>query len=385
VSDQYLKPAGGDLPDIWRYWHDQRPPAELVHLNSASVGRSSMATLRAFSEQADREAAAGFRSASVQAQPLLERGRADLATLLGVQPAGVAFTQSGRAALSSLLAAWPLHAGEAVAVVPSEWGPNLTAFTNRGLRPVRLPVHGDGRLDLTGLEAALAQTRPAFVHLTQVASHRCLVQPVTEAARLCRAVGVPLWIDATQALGHVSTGYGADVIYATSRKWLTGPRGAGLLAVSAAWWDILRVRPVGKHPESVSPVALLERPETSLAARAGLCAAVREYLDTGPERVSQRLAEVGSLTRSALAGIPGWAVLDTAKVSSAITALRATAGQDIAAVKAWLLADRGIVTTAEGRSRAPWEMAEPLLRVSPHVDCCTQDLALLREALIAAD
>ena len=38
------------------------------------------------------------------------------------------------------------------------------------------------------------------------------------------AVGV----DAAQAFGHADTACGADAIYATSRKWLTGPRGVGL-------------------------------------------------------------------------------------------------------------------------------------------------------------
>ena len=53
---------------------------------------------------------------------------------------------------------------------------------------------------------------------------------------------MPLWVDAAQALGHVDTACGADVLYATSRKWLTGPRGVGLLAVSDRWWDTLQVR-----------------------------------------------------------------------------------------------------------------------------------------------
>jgi hercynylcysteine S-oxide lyase len=53
------------------------------------------------------------------------------------------------------------------------------------------------------------------------------VQPVAAAAALCRAAGVPLWVDAAQALGHVDAACGADAVYATSRKWLTGPRGVG--------------------------------------------------------------------------------------------------------------------------------------------------------------
>jgi pyridoxal 5-phosphate dependent beta-lyase len=76
-------------------------------------------------------------------------------------------------------------------------------------------------------------------------------------------------------------------------------------------------------------------------------------------------------------------VLDAGAVSSAITAVRATAGQDIADVRARLLTGYGIVTTAEVQVRAPREMTEPLLRISPHVDCTAEGLGLLRDALMA--
>ena len=97
----------------------------------------------------------------------------------------------------------------------------------------------------------------------------------------------------------------------------------------------------------------------------------------------QRLAAVGRQTREALADLPGWAVAGPAEASSAITALRATAGQDITEVRARLLDEYRIVTTACVVTRAPRDMTEPLLRISPHVDCTPDDLALLRKALYA--
>jgi pyridoxal 5-phosphate dependent beta-lyase len=97
--------------------------------------------------------------------------------------------------------------------------------------------------------------------------------------------------------------------------------------------------------------------------------------------VWDRLAAVGRQTREALADLPGWAVVGPADAGSAITALRTTNGQDIAAVRARLLDEHAILTTAGAVARAPREMTEPLLRVSPHVDCTPEDLARLRNAL----
>jgi hercynylcysteine S-oxide lyase len=358
---------------------------EWVHLDTAAAGRSSAATLRAAAVYAEREALVGAYVAEAEVAPLLERGRAELAGLLGIPAGGLAFVESGSAARAALLGAWPLSEGDTVAVVRSEWGPSLTAFDERGLRVAELAVLNDGTVDLEQLEDYLTDTPPAFVHLTQVASHRGLVQPVAEAATLCHAAGVPLWADACQALGHVDAATGADVVYATSRKWLAGPRGVGMLAVAERWWERLRVSAspldVADLPAGHSPVRVLESHEANVAGRIGLCAAVRQYLEADPVAVRKRLAEVGRLTREMLADVPGWAVADPPDAPAAISALRPLAGQDVAGTRLRLIADHRIVTTAAHPDRAPREMTEPLLRVSPHADCTRDDLELLADAL----
>ena len=53
-----------------------------------------------------------------------------------------------------------------------------------------------------------------------------------------------------------------------------------------------------------------------------------------PARIWDRLAEVGRQTREALAGLPGWKVADAPDARSAIVALRAANGQDIAGTRA---------------------------------------------------
>jgi pyridoxal 5-phosphate dependent beta-lyase len=370
----------------WNWWRERRVPAELSYFDTAAVGRASRATLAAMASYAEREAAIGGYIAAAEAEPVLAEGLASLGRLVGVPAAGVAFVPSAQDALDLLLGVWPLRDGDAVAVVRSEWGPNLHAFTHRGLRIVELPTDAEGAVDLAALESMLASAPPALVHLTQVTSHRPLVQPVAAAAALCHAAGVPLWVDAAQALGHVDTASGADAVYATGRKWLTGPRGAGVLAVAEPWWDRLTVSAsdlmASMRPAQSSPVWFLMAGEASLVARIGLCAAVQEYVESDPPRIWSRLAEVGHQTRLALSGLPGWSVVGPLDVGSAITALRATNGQDIPATRARLLDTYGIVTTAGAITRAPLEMTQPLLRISPHVDCTPDDLSHLRKALV---
>jgi pyridoxal 5-phosphate dependent beta-lyase len=133
-----------------------------------------------------------------------------------------------------------------------------------------------------------------------------------------------------------------------------------------------------------TPVIIQDSHEANIAGRIGLCAAVGEHVATGPQLVRDRLVAVGRLTREALADVPGWevvAVPDGAAGLSAITALRPTAGQKVAAVRSFLLAEHQTVTTAAVRARAPYDMKEPYLRISPHVDVTEEELATLRRVL----
>jgi hercynylcysteine S-oxide lyase len=377
------RPGDGADTRRWAAWAQQRPPARGPFFDNAAAGRSSTAVLAATAGHARLEASVGAYIAQEQAAPVLSAGRSALAGLLGVEADGLAFTESASAARRALLAAWPLADGGTIAVARSEWGPNLEAFSDHGLRIIELAAHADGQVDLEYLETFLASSPPAAVHLTHVASHRALVQPVGEAARICQAAGVPLWVDAAQALGHVDTATGADAVYSTSRKWLAGPRGVGLLGISRPWWDKLTTRVPAMAAPDAPPVQLLESQEAHVAGRVGLSRAAGEHLALGPAAVWSRLREVGRVTRVALTDLPGWQVVDPVDAPGAITGLKPTAGQDLAATRRRLIADHDIATTVAGPARAPRDMREPFLRISPQVDCSAEDLAQLRAALSA--
>src|SRR6185437_12661060 len=134
----------GHLMGLGEEFRAQRRPSEGLHLDSAACGRSAVSVLDAVHAHLELEARAGGYVAQERAAPALNAGRAALAGLLGVPVAGLALTESATASLRAVLAAWPLQAGDVVAVVPSEWGPNLEKFADRGLELALLDVTGDG-------------------------------------------------------------------------------------------------------------------------------------------------------------------------------------------------------------------------------------------------
>jgi hercynylcysteine S-oxide lyase len=369
--------------DVWAAWRAARPPTDLLHLDSAAVGRSSVATLDAVVAHARLEAEVGGYVAEERAQPQLDALRRDTADLLGTDADGVAFVEGAIAALDALVRAWPLRDGATVLVADSEWGPNLELLEGYGLTVEPVPVDAAGVIDLEGLDKRMAADPADALLVDQVAAHRGLVQPVAEIIGLGREHGVPVWVDAAQAVGLAVVPPGADAVVATSRKWLTGPRGVGMLAVAEQHRDRLDVRRPAKHPDR-PVVHLLESDEAHVAGRIGLGVAVREHLALGPDVVADRLLDVGRAVREMVASLPGWEVVHPEAPAGPITAIRPLDGQDVGRARDALLVEHDILVTVGLPWRAPGErLGEAWLRLSPHVDLTDEDLDRTAAALRA--
>lgn len=367
-----------------RRWRAARPPAAGLHLDSAACSRQSFAVLNATARHALHEAEVGGYVAAEVATAVLDAGRAAVATLCGMPDAEVVFTTGSLHALDLLLGSWPAVSGT-LACLPGEYGPNLALMAAHGFDVRFLPTLDDGRLALDDAAFDLEEDPPDLVHLTPVGGHRGTVQPLAMMVRLCRELRLPVVVDAAQALGQVDCAVGADVAYSSSRKWLAGPRGVGVLAVRSELMERLTPRlPLPEWAPALSVAQRLQLGEANVAARVGFSVAVGEHLSYGPELIRARLAELGGIARTLLADVDGWVVVEPVDEPSAITTLAAVDGPDPAAVRAWLLTERGIVTTCADVGRAPQELTAPVLRISPHVDTTADDLEAFAEALIAA-
>ncbi|WP_029117315.1 ergothioneine biosynthesis PLP-dependent enzyme EgtE [Mycobacterium sp. URHB0044] len=355
--------------DLATAWRDARPPMAGVHLDSAACSRQTVAVIDAAAQHARHEAEVGGYVAAEAAAPVLDAGRAAVAALTGFSSGDVVFTTGSNHALDTLLADW--RGARTLACLPGEYGPNLVIMARHGFDVRPLPVDDGDRLDVDAAARQLAADPPALVHLTPLGSHRGTVQPAAAIATVCRANGIPLIVDAAQAFAHLDcSGVDADAVYSSSRKWTAGPRGVGVLAARGGLL-------------SDDTRAQLDHSEVNVAAQVGLSLALGEHLAAGPARIQSRLAEVGAMTRTAVADVTGWQVVEPVDERSAITTLVPPDGVDPQTVRARLIAEHRIVTTYAGVERAPGEMTRPALRLSPHVDVTAEDLETFTRALAA--
>jgi pyridoxal 5-phosphate dependent beta-lyase len=364
-------------------WRAARPKVAGLHLDSGACSRQSFAVIDAAAQHARHEAEVGGYVAAEAAAPVLDAGRAAVGALTGMSGSDVVFTTGSNNALDILLSSWT---GErTVACLPGEYGPNLAVMAANGFQVSALPADDLGRLAVDEAARQLADDPPALVHLTPLASHRGVAQPLAELADVCRDLGLPLVVDAAQALGHLDCAVGAAAVYSSSRKWMAGPRGVGTLAIRQELAQRLKPRLVPPELGLGIPVMKsLELGEANVAARVGFSVALGEHLAAGPSQIRDRLAQVGRMTRAALADVAGWRVIEPLDEPTAITTLAPVDGADPQKIRAWLIAERRIVTTYAELQRAPFEMTAPVLRASPHVDTTAEDLDQFAEALAAA-
>lgn len=363
-------------------WRSARPRPAGLHFDNAACSRQSFAVIDSAAQHARREAEIGGYVAADAAESVLASGRAAVSELTGMVADDVLFTTGSAKALDLLLSSWTDD--KTVACLPGEYGPNLIVMRANGFQVQNLPADDLGRLDVTAAAGVLRMTRPAFAHLTAVGSHRGVAQPLAEFVALCRMLEIPVVVDAAQALGQIDCAVTPDVIYSSSRKWLAGPRGVGVLAISSTMAH--RIRPRIPLPEWGAPLSVLQRlglGEMNVAARVAFSTAIGEHLVAGPDLMRQRLADVGRQSRTALADLRGWRVVEGTDEPTAITTLEPTHGANPTTVRAKLIAEHQIVTTVAGVDRAPFELTGPVLRVSPHVDVTDAELESFARALAA--
>ena len=359
----------------------------VTHLNNAGSALQPAIVTDTVVAHLRREEEVGGYEAHAEARDRVAGVYASVGALVNAPIERVALVESATVAwdrgLQAIAFSDPLEPGDRMLVSGSEYASNvlplLQLARRTGASVEVIPDGEDGSVDVEALGDML-DDRVRIVSVNHAPSQNGLVNDVVAIGDMLRMHGSPAWylVDACQSVGQLPVDMGrigCDVLSATGRKFLRGPRATGFLVVSQRVLDDLEPFPLDLHAATWTALddydlaegaARFESWEKAYAALLGMGAAIDYALACGIEPLADRIGLLAQRARAGLAEIPGVTVRDRGSVRSGIVTIRV---DDPAGVVAGLRA-RGINTSLStpdysridfGRDQAPG-----LVRISPH-------------------
>ncbi|MFI7111675.1 aminotransferase class V-fold PLP-dependent enzyme [Nonomuraea sp. NPDC050227] len=239
IHDSASSASAESLLDVAALRADTPGAEEVVHFNNAGCGLLPAPVLAAMVDHLRLEAhLGGYEAAAARAAQVADF-YAETAALINCAPRNVAFAGSATHAFSTALSAIPFAAGDVVLTTRNDFISNQIAFLSLarrfGIRVVHAPDLPEGGVDVAAMAALMRRHRPRLVAATHIPTNSGLVQPVAEIGRHCRELDLLYLVDACQSVGQYPVDVeeiGCDLLTATCRKFLRGPRGSGFLYVA---------------------------------------------------------------------------------------------------------------------------------------------------------
>ncbi|TNE63118.1 MAG: aminotransferase class V-fold PLP-dependent enzyme [Alphaproteobacteria bacterium] len=354
-----------------------------LHLDNCGASLMPVPVITTMQAQLQREIALGGYVAQEQQSDAHAAVYGSLAKLLGGTVEDYALTSSAVDAWSKAFYSVDFAPGDNLVTAFNEYCSNYVAFLqvakNRGV-DIRVARAGtDGALDVAHLES-LVDGRTKLIAIAQVPSSSGQVNPVADVGRIARAHDVLYLLDACQAVGQLPVNVdeiGCDMLTGTSRKFLRGPRGVGILYMNAR--ARARLEPVMLSNQAAAWVAadryelrtdtrVHEDWERSMVNELGFGAAIDYLLAIGPARAFARTQALAASLREKLALVQGVVPTCPADATAAIITFN-KAGLKAADIKARLHAEGvGVQIASVVHTRLDLEARgiDSTVRVSPN-------------------
>lgn len=369
--------------DIDRARADTPGVAERLHFNNAGAALMPQAVADAQIEHIRLESRIGGYEAAAAKQDQLEAVYDSIARLIGARRDEIAIVENATVAWDMAFYSLAFSPGDRILTAQAEYAANYVAYLQTAKRTGAvidvIPSTDDGDVCCESL-SAMIDDRVKLIAITHIPTNGGLVNPAAEIGAIAKANRIPYLLDACQAVGQMPidvASIGCDMLSATGRKYLRGPRGSGFLYIKSDLLHELEPPIIDLYAAKwVAPdryelradARRFENWENNYAARLGLGVAVDYAMDWGLEATWQRIVSLSELLRQRLSELPRVSVMDIGKIKCGIVtfAVDGIASEDI---KSRLAAEAINVSVSKPSSTlldAEFRQLPPLVRASVH-------------------
>lgn len=384
--------------DLVRVRADTPGCSEVIHLNNAGSSLPPAIVVDTVVQYLEAESLVGGYELAERRQEELAGVYRSVAGVIGAHEDEIALVDNATRAWDMAFYSLAFQPGDRILTTSTEYAANFIAYLQVAARTGALievvPDTPVGEIDVDALERMI-DDRVRLISMNHVPTNTGLVNPAAAVGRIARDAGITYLLDACQSVGQMPIDVdeiGCDLLSATSRKFLRGPRGVGFLFVRDTLIEDLD--PVSLDLHSATWVASdryevrrdakrFETWESSPALRLGLGIACDYALDVGLDAIWHRLASLAETLRASLLAIPEVSVHDKGAVKGGIVTF-GVAGRDAQAVKQGL-AGHGINVSTTTVNSARIDMEErglnEIVRASVHYFNTEQEIAAAVEVV----
>ena len=319
--------------DLQRARQETPGSQNVLHFNNAGAALMPTPVLEATIGHLQLEAQIGAYEAAEQSYEAIEHVYDAVAALIGCQRDEVAIIENATRAWDMAFYSIPLGPGDKILTGMAEYASNYIAFLQvsrkTGAEVEVIPNDEDGQLSIEALRNAIDQ-RVKLIAITHVPTNGGLVNPAAAVGQVARENGILYLLDACQSIGQMPIdvdAIGCDMLAATSRKFLRGPRGSGFLyvrrhlieKVEPPFLDLHAAQWVARNEYKIRPDARrFETWETSYAGKIGLGVAIDYALEWGLDAIWARISVLANHLRTQLNALEHVTVRDLGAQKCAI-------------------------------------------------------------------
>jgi len=304
----------------------------VVHFNHAGASLMPQPVIDAVVDHIHLEAKIGGYEAADQAAERVAAVYDSIAGLIGAHRTEIAVLENAKRAWDMAFYGIDFTPGDRILTSVSEYGSNVIAFlqvSERGVRVEVVPNDDQGQISVSAL-ANMMDERVKVVAISHMPTNGGLVQPAAEIGAAIRGSNAIYMLDACQTVGQVPIDVdeiGCDVLSATSRKYLRGPRGMGFLYARESVLPRLTPPMLDNHAatwvgqdriEIRVDARKFENWECNYAAKLGMGAAIDYALVLGLEPIWERVHAIATGLRADLSALPGVTIHDLGAVKGGI-------------------------------------------------------------------